>query len=103
MCKLSQDILYYYTALTSITLRAVGTHDAAIHELDAAAVLGTRAGFAVVRGASDRVSIETFSAELAVAARRVVLADTETWKMNVTMKYRYVQIRYFFFNHSQLK
>lgn len=64
--------------LTSVALRAVSTDDVPVHELDAAAVLGARAGLAVVRGASDRIAIETLRAQLAVAASRVVLADTET-------------------------
>lgn len=63
--------------LTRVSDRAVSTHDALVHELDATAVFRAGARFAVVRGSCYGVAIETLRAKLAVATRRVVFADAE--------------------------
>lgn len=67
-------------SLTSIANRAVSTHDAWVHKLDTAAIFWARAWLAVIRSASNGVTIETFGAKFTVAASSIMLADTETWK-----------------------
>lgn len=63
---------------TSIAVRTVGANDGLVHKLNTTTVFRAGAWCTVVGRACDGIAIEPFRAELAVATRSVVLADTET-------------------------
>lgn len=79
---------------SSISCWTICTYDAHVHELYAPTVFWTWADLAVVRGARYGIAVETFCAEFAIAARRIVFTNTKTCGSVTNMRMPVTVARY---------